>query len=247
MRSTQDGCPRLANISTGLKQTFAPIVAVEYALTVSNGTTGLHLAVAALGIGRRRGDRPGFDLCRHRQRGGLYRRQAGARRHRPRDACLDPASVRSLITPRTKAIMPVHLYGHPADMDPLNAMADEHGSRSSRMRRRRMARLQGPPRGGLGHCGVFSFYGNKIITTGEGGILTTNDPDHYQRARHLRDHAMTPTAYWHAEIGFNYRMTNLQAALGVAQSSGSTNFWSAEPRSWPGISAEIPTTDQPYV
>jgi Predicted pyridoxal phosphate-dependent enzyme apparently involved in regulation of cell wall biogenesis len=80
------------------------------------------------------------------------------------------------------------------------------------------AEYKGRKVGSIGNCGVFSFYGNKIITTGEGGMITTNDENLYQKAKHLRDHAMSKEKrYWHTEIGFNYRMTNIQAALGLAQ------------------------------
>jgi len=132
---------------------------------------------------------------------------------------MSPEAVRLAITPRSRAIIPVHLYGHPAQMDELSAIAEEsdllviedaaesHG-----------AEFRGKRVGGFSSCGVFSFYGNKIITTGEGGMITTNDPALHHRARFLRDHAMSPTRrYWHSERGFNYRMTNLQAALGMAQ------------------------------
>ena len=92
-------------------------------------------------------------------------------------------------------------------MDIIEDAAEAHG-----------AEYKGRRVGGLGKCGVFSFYGNKVITTGEGGMLTTNDRAFYQRARRLRDHAMSPQRrYFHEERGFNYRITNLQAALGVAQ------------------------------
>ena len=89
--------------------------------------------------------------------------------------------------------------------------------------------------GGLGKCGVFSFYGNKVITTGEGGMLTTNDREFYERAVRLRDHAMNPQRrYFHEELGFNYRITNLQSALGVAQLERIDDFLDrrAEIMSW---------------
>ena len=87
------------------------------------------------------------------------------------------------------------------------------------------AEYKGRRVGGLSQCGVFSFYGNKVVTTGEGGMLTTNDRDFYQRAKRLRDHAMSPERrYFHDERGFNYRMTNLQAALASRKWSASTIF-----------------------
>src|ERR1700742_4391751 len=199
---------------------FARYCGTEYALAVSNGTTGLHLALAALGIGP--GDEvivPDLTFVASANAVAYTGATPVLADIDPETLCLDPASVRSLLTPRTKAIMPVHLYGHPADMDALNELANAHGvaviedapeAHGAEYRGRRV--------GGLGRCAVFSFYGNKVITTGEGGMITTNDRELYQRARRLGDHAMHPEQrYFHEERGFNYRITNLQAALGVAQ------------------------------
>jgi perosamine synthetase len=124
-----------------------------------------------------------------------------------------------LVTPRTKAIMPVHLYGHPADMRAVNALAAAHGLFIVEdAAEAHGAAVDGRTVGGWGHLGTFSFYANKIVTTGEGGMLTTDDAGLASRCRMLRDHAMPPQKrYWHEEVGFNYRMTNLQAAVGVAQ------------------------------
>jgi perosamine synthetase len=137
----------------------------------------------------------------------------------PRTWNIDPNLAEAAVTPRTKAIIPVHLYGQPADMDPINELgrrrnltviedaAEAHG-----------AEYHGRRVGSLGDIGVFSFYGNKIITTGEGGMVVTDREDIASKARALRDHGMDPNRrYWHTLLGFNYRMTNLQAAVGVAQ------------------------------
>jgi perosamine synthetase len=106
------------------------------------------------------------------------------------------------------------------------------------------AEYRGRKVGGLGKCGVFSFYGNKIITTGEGGMLTTNDREFYQRAKRLRDHAMSPQRrYFHEERGFNYRITNLQAALGVAQLERIDEFLGRRAEIMDWYSSEIATTD----
>jgi perosamine synthetase len=132
---------------------------------------------------------------------------------------MDLNAVEDAITPKTKAIVPVHIYGHPTDMDPLMEMADKHGiyvfedaaeAHGGEYKGRRV--------GSLGDGAGFSFYGNKIITTGEGGMLTTNNRDVARLAWNLRDHAFsTDRHFWHKFIGFNYRMTNLQAAVGLAQ------------------------------
>jgi perosamine synthetase len=199
---------------------FARYCGTEYALAVSNGTTGLHLALATLGL------QPGDEVIVPDL---TFVATANAVAYTgatpiladidPDTLCLDPESVKALISERTKAIIPVHLYGHPADMDALTQIADAHGiAVIEDAAEAHGAEYKGRRVGGLGKCGVFSFYGNKIITTGEGGMLTTNDSEFYQHAKRLRDHAMSPQRrYFHEERGFNYRITNLQAALGVAQ------------------------------
>ncbi|MBV9564983.1 MAG: DegT/DnrJ/EryC1/StrS family aminotransferase [Bradyrhizobium sp.] len=199
---------------------FARYCGTEYALAVSNGTTGLHLALAALGL--RPGDEvivPDLTFVATANAVAYTGATPVLADVEPDTLCLDVASVRSLITPRTRAIMPVHLYGHPADMDALAAVAEAHGlAIIEDAAEAHGAEYKGRRVGGLGKCAVFSFYGNKVITTGEGGMLTTDDRAFYQRARRLRDHAMSPEKrYFHDERGFNYRITNLQAALGVAQ------------------------------
>jgi perosamine synthetase len=202
------------------ERSFAEYCGTKYALTVSNGTSGLHLALLAVGIGP--GDEviiPDLTFIATANAVAYTGAQPVMVDIEPETLCLDPGAVEGAITPRTRAIIPVHLYGHPAAMDAINAIASKndlvviedaaeaHG-----------AEYRGKRVGSLGRCGVFSFYGNKIITTGEGGMITTDDEVLCQTAKRLRDHAMHPNRrYWHAEIGYNYRMTNLQAALGVAQ------------------------------
>lgn len=133
--------------------------------------------------------------------------------------CIDPQSIKKAITKRTKVIIPVHLYGHPADMDEIMNIAKEYGPYVIEdAAEAHGAEYKGKKVGSLGYCAIFSFYGNKIITTGEGGMLVTNDKNLYERAKFLKDHAMSrERRYYHPEIGFNYRMTNVQAALGLAQ------------------------------
>jgi perosamine synthetase len=163
----------------------------------------------------------------------------------PNSLNIDPTLIEAAITPRTRAIIPVHLYGHPADMDALTEIADTQGiALIEDAAEAHGAEYKGQRVGGLGKCGVFSFYGNKVITTGEGGMLTTNDREFYQRAKRLRDHAMSQhRRYFHEERGFNYRITNLQAALGVAQLERIDEFLArrAEIMSW--YHAEIAVGD----
>jgi perosamine synthetase len=209
------------------EQAFASFCGTKYALATSNGTTALHLALVSKGIG------PGHEVIVPDL---TFVATANAVAYTgasvvfvdvdERTLCIDPDAVARAITPRTRAIVPVHLYGHAAKMDELMEIAlgreipviedaaEAHG-----------AEFKGRRVGSFGDWGVFSFYGNKVITTGEGGVLTTNDPALFQKAKLLRDHAMSPSKrYWHTEVGFNYRMTNMQAALGVAQMERITEF-----------------------
>lgn len=199
---------------------FAEFVGTRYALTTSNGTTALHLALVSFGI--KEGDEVIVpDLTFIATANAVT--YTGARPVfvdiDPETWCIDIEAIRKAITPRTKAIIPVHLYGHPADMDEINNLAKEYGLYVIEdAAEAHGAEYKGKKVGSLSDCGIFSFYGNKIITTGEGGMITTNDENLYEKAKHLRDHAMSKEKrYWHTEIGFNYRMTNIQAALGLAQ------------------------------
>lgn len=228
------------------EQQFARYCGVDHALAVSNGTTGLHLALATLGLG------PGDEVIIPdltfvaTANAVAYTGATPVLADIDADTlCIDPASVRSLLSPRTKAIIPVHLYGHPADMDALTEIANTHGiALIEDAAEAHGAEYRGRRVGGFGKCAVFSFYGNKVITTGEGGMLTTNDREFYQRAKRLRDHAMSQhRRYFHEERGFNYRITNLQAALGVAQLERIDDFLArrAEIMNW--YQAEIAVGD----
>jgi perosamine synthetase len=225
---------------------FARYCGTEYALAVSNGTTGLHLALAALGL--QPGDEvivPDLTFVATANAVSYTGATPVLADIDPDTLCIDPASVKSRISERTRAIIPVHLYGHPADMDTLLEIGRAHGvdiiedaaeAHGAEYRGRRV--------GGLGKCGVFSFYGNKIITTGEGGMLTTNDRAFYLHAKRLRDHAMSPQRrYFHEERGFNYRITNLQAALGVAQLERIEEFLARRTEIMGWYNSEIATTD----
>jgi perosamine synthetase len=225
---------------------FARYCGTEYALAVSNGTTGLHLALATLGL--QQGDEVIIPDLTFVATANAVAYTGATPVLADVDAdtlCMDPASVKSLISRRTKAIIPVHLYGHPADMDALLEIGAAHGVPIVEdAAEAHGAEYKGRKVGGLGKCGVFSFYGNKVITTGEGGMLTTNDREFFERAKQLRDHAMSPTRrYFHEQLGYNYRITNLQAALGVAQLERIQDFLDrrAEIMSW--YDSQIVTTD----
>ncbi|MEQ1861197.1 MAG: aminotransferase class I/II-fold pyridoxal phosphate-dependent enzyme [Chthoniobacteraceae bacterium] len=205
---------------TQFEQAFARFHDVPHALTVSNGTTALHLALVALGIG------PGDEVIVPDL---TFAASANVVIHcgaKPvladvdaRTWTLDPADFARKITPRTKAVMPVHLYGHPCDMDPIMEVARLHRLFVVEDCAEALgARYKGRLVGTFGDAGCFSFFANKVITTGEGGMVFTRDVALHQRMNVLRDHGMEKgRRYWHIHPGFNYRMTNIQAAIGLAQ------------------------------
>jgi perosamine synthetase len=132
---------------------------------------------------------------------------------------MDVTQVEARITPRTRALMPVHIYGHPVDMDPLLELASRYGlDLVEDAAEAHGAEYRGRRAGRFGTSSCFSFYANKLLTTGEGGMLLVDDDDLAERARRLRNLGFQPgRRFLHAELGFNFRLTNLQAALGLAQ------------------------------
>ncbi|CAN5703179.1 DegT/DnrJ/EryC1/StrS family aminotransferase [soil metagenome] len=202
------------------EQEFADFCGVREGIAVCNGTIALHLALHALGIGA--GDEVIVPTLTFIASANAVHYTGATPVFADVDPVtwnIDPSSVERLISSRTRAIMPVHVYGHPAPMPELNALAQAHSLLIVEDSAEAHGAAIGEQRtGGFGQVAAFSFMANKIITTGEGGMLTTNDPALAARCRMLRDHAMPPERrYWHPEVGFNYRMTNLQAAVGVAQ------------------------------
>jgi len=205
---------------TDFEMRFAEFCECRHAISVSNGTVAIHLALRAFGIGP--GDEVIVPDLSFIATANMVLEAGATPVFADVDVgslCLDPKSAEKLITPRTKAIMPVHLYGHPADMFAINEIARRHGlTVIEDAAEAHGARARGKRVGGLGDAATFSFFGNKILTTGEGGMVTTNDDAFAERCRMLRDHAMSKTKrYWHIEPGFNYRITNMQAAIGCAQ------------------------------
>jgi perosamine synthetase len=199
---------------------FAKFCGVRHAIAVSNGTVALHLALRALGVGA--GDEVIIpDLTFAATAHAVL--EAGATPVfvdvDPETWCIDPRAVERALTPKTKALLPVHLYGHPADMTTLREIASARGLIVIEDAAEAHGATIGDARvGSLGDVAAFSFYGNKLITTGEGGMVVTDDAKLAERLRFLKDHGMSKERrYYHTELAFNYRMTNLQAALGVAQ------------------------------
>jgi perosamine synthetase len=202
------------------EQQFAAYCGVRHGVATHNGTVALHLVLAALGIGP--GDEVIVPSLTFVATGNAVA-YTGARPvfvdSEPRTWNIDPQAAARAITPRTRALVAVHLYGHPADMDPLRELASEHSLvLIEDAAEAHGARYKGRSTGSLGDVAVFSFYGNKIITTGEGGMILSDDAALVERCYYLENQAKArENPYWHAEIGYNYRMTNIQAALGVAQ------------------------------
>jgi perosamine synthetase len=199
---------------------FATLCERRFGVATSNGTTALHLALAALGIGP--GDEVIVPALTFVATANAVRYTGAKPVFADSDRLtwnVDPEAVRARITRRTKAIVAVHLYGQPADMTSLRHVARRAGAALVEdAAEAHGARHRGRPVGALGDVSCFSFYGNKMVTTGEGGMVLTSDAKLDRRLRLLRDHAMSPTRrYYHAEIGFNHRMTTMQAALGLAQ------------------------------
>lgn len=205
---------------TQFEKVFEEFHSGTHALAVSNGTVALHLALVALGVG------PGDEVIVPNL---TFAASANAVIHAGASPvfceidsstwCIDPNEVKRLVGPKTKAIMPVHLYGQPCDMDALKEICAENNllmledaaeALGSEWKERRV--------GTFGDAATFSFFGNKTISTGEGGMIIFKDPLNAEKARVLRDHGMSKQKrYWHENVGYNYRLTNLQAAIGVAQ------------------------------
>jgi len=202
------------------EERFSRYCGRKYGITAANGTTALHLALAAAGIGP--GDEvivptftiasPAFAI--------LYCGAKPVFVDVQEDTWnIDPRAIEQKITKRTKAIIPVHIYGHPCDMTAIMRIARKHKLLVIEdAAEAHGAQYKGKRVGGFGHLSCFSFYGNKIITTGEGGMIITNDKKLADRARKMKNLSfLKEKRFWHEELGFNYRMTNIQAAIGLAQ------------------------------
>ncbi len=200
-----------------LEADFARFCGVQHGIATTNGTTALTVALMASGIGA--GDEviiPSFSFVAT----ATSLLSVGAIPVfvdvEPETFCLDPTLIEAAITPKTKAIMPVHLYGHPAPMVEIAEIAAKHGlAIIEDAAQAHGAKLDGQSVGGWGMA-AFSFYPSKNMTTGEGGIVTTNNAELAAKARMIRNHGMSQQ-YLHEVVGFNFRMTDLLAAIGVVQ------------------------------
>jgi perosamine synthetase len=209
------------------EEKFADKTQVKYAASVSNGTVALHVALLALGIGA--GDEVIVPTLTYVASVNAIS-YTGARpifADSLRDTWqIDPSEIEKKITVNTKAILVVHLYGHPCDMDRIMSIAKRHNLFVVEDCAEAFGSLyKNIPVGGIGHIATFSFFGNKTITTGEGGMVITNDKELYRRTMHLKGQGLAfNRQYWHDVVGYNYRMTNICAAIGLAQLEQSEIF-----------------------
>lgn len=201
----------------------------RYGIAVSNGTVALQVAVASLGLNP--GDEvimPTFTIISCAIAVTYNGGKPVLVDSDPQTWCMDVAQIEKKITARTRAIMPVHIYGHPVDMDPILELARKHNlaviedAAEAHGAKYLSGRDTAIPSwrvcGSFGDFSCFSFYANKLITTGEGGMVLTDDPVLAEKARSLRNLCFQPhRRFYHQQLGFNFRLTNMQAALGVAQ------------------------------
>lgn len=202
------------------EQEFSRRCGAKYGVACCNGTVALHLALATLGIGP--GDEvivPTFTMIATANSVTYTGAKPVLVDSEMETWNMDVTQIEDKITERTRAIMPVHTYGHPVDMDAIMDIAERHGLFVVEdAAEAHGAEYRGRKIGSIGHASCFSFYANKIITTGEGGMITTDNEEFARIAWNLRDHAFSEERhFWHKHLGYNYRMTNLQAAIGLAQ------------------------------
>ena len=205
---------------TDFEKKFAMLCGSRAAISVCNGTVALHLALLTLDV--RRGDEVIVPSLTYVATANAVRYVGGVPVFvdvDPETWCLDPRKVEAAISSRTKGIIAVHLYGHPADMDELNHIAAVNGLWVVEdAAEAPLATYKGRPTGSLATIGTFSFYGNKIFTSGEGGAITLSDENLELRARTLRGQGMDPKRrYYFPIIGYNFRLTNIACAILCAQ------------------------------
>ena len=203
------------------EEAFAARVGAPYAAAVSSGTAGLHLLCVSAGIGP--GDEVITTPYSFAATANCFVYEGGAPVFADVDARtlnLDPAAVEAAVTPRTKAIMAVDIYGYPCELDELRAIAARHGLALIQDSCEALgAEYKGAPLGSHGPSAVFAFYPNKQITTGEGGMVTTHSEEEWRLLRSLRNQGRGDSGGWleHVRLGFNYRIDDMRAALGLAQ------------------------------
>lgn len=205
---------------TLLEEKLAEFCGVKHAIVTCNGTVSLHLALVALGL--KEGDEVIVPNVTYIATANTVK-YCGAT---PVFVDCDPETwniavdkIEEKINSKTRGIIPVHLYGHPCDMDPITEIAKKHGLWVLEdAAEAHGAKYKGRNVGSIGDVASFSLFGNKIITTGEGGFITTNNDELAEKMRILRAQGQDPSRrYWFTEVGYNYRMTNIAAAIGLGQ------------------------------
>ncbi|MBP9814100.1 DegT/DnrJ/EryC1/StrS family aminotransferase [Candidatus Woesebacteria bacterium] len=200
------------------EDSFARYLGVSYASTTSSGTAALHLALMALGVGP--GDEvilPALTIASCYFAIWYTGAKAVPVDVDPEIYCIDPRLIEAKITKRTKVIMVVHLFGHPADMDPIMKIAKKHKLKVLEdAAEAHGAEYKGKKAGSIGDIAIFSFYANKIVTTGEGGMVVSNNKKYIQTINKLKTLNHSKTRFIHDGVGYNYLMSNMQAAVGLA-------------------------------
>ncbi len=203
---------------TQFESSFANYVGTKFAVAVNSGTAALHVALLAAGVGK--GDEvivPSFTFVATAEMVALTGARPVFVDIDPTSYCIDPEEVEAAITSRTKAVIPVHLYGLSVDMDPIMDLAEDHNLIIIEDAAQAVgAEYRGKRTGSLGHIGCFSFYGSKSMVTGEGGMLTTNSREFTDSAATVRNHGEN-RLYQSSMLGHNYRMPELEAAIGYVQ------------------------------
>ena len=198
---------------------FSSYIDVPYATTVNNGTVALHLALLALDI--KAGDEvivPSFTYIASVNAISYVGATPVFVESIKRNWQVDPEDIKRKITAKTKAIMVVHLYGHPCDMNAIAKICKDHNLRLIEDCSEAIGSYyENKHVGGFGDISTFSFFGNKTITTGEGGMVVSNNEAYIEVVRKLKNQGNSTVQYWHDVIGYNYRMTNICAAIGLAQ------------------------------
>lgn len=205
---------------TEFEDKFADFCGVNHALSCSNGTVSLHLCLLGLGIGP--GDEVIMPTLTYIATANCVRYCGATPVFVDSESStfnIDPTKIEEKITEKTKAIMPVHLYGLPCNMEAINKIAKKHNlAVIEDAAEAHGAKIGNQSTGNFSDVASFSFFGNKIITSGEGGMVVTNNDKLYKKMKLLKGQGMDPDRrYWHIMVGYNYRMTNMQAALGLAQ------------------------------
>ena len=217
----RSGMLSLGPMGPRFERAFADWVGTKHAAAVSSGTAGLHLGLVRAGVG------PGDEVITSPF---SFISSANCALHAGADVAfadidpvtfnIDPAALEAAITPRTKAIVPVHIFGLPCDIEAISAIATKHGLAIVEDGAEALGAVrQGKKIGTHGSPTIFAFYPNKQMTTGEGGIVTTDDDDVYEDILSLRNQGRADSGAWleHDRLGWNYRMDDLSAAVGLAQ------------------------------